>query len=75
MKQTLAHFPCLPASGLDDCLWFCLDFVRFAFRTGARYKVQIDLKLVILLPHLPECWDYRHVYHTELRVLFLVKFS
>jgi hypothetical protein len=29
------------------------------FETGSHYAAQADLKLEILLPQPPECWDYR----------------
>jgi hypothetical protein len=28
--------------------------------TGSYCIAQVDLKLMILLPQPPECWDYRH---------------
>jgi hypothetical protein len=31
----------------------------FVFETGSRYVAQVGLKLEILLPQPPECWDYR----------------
>jgi hypothetical protein len=31
------------------------------FETGSRHVAQADLKLMILLPQPPKCWDYRRV--------------
>jgi hypothetical protein len=36
-------------------------FFFFLFETGSFYIAQAGLKLEILLPQSPECWDYRHV--------------
>jgi hypothetical protein len=33
----------------------------YFFETGSHYVAQASLELKILLPHPPECWDYRCV--------------
>jgi hypothetical protein len=30
---------------------------------GSWYEAQADLKLMILLPQLPKCWDSRLIFH------------
>jgi hypothetical protein len=34
-------------------------FFFFFLKTRAHYIAQVGLKLAILLPQPPECWDYR----------------
>jgi hypothetical protein len=34
--------------------------VYFCFEIGSHYVAQDGLKLSILLPQLPKCWDFRH---------------
>jgi hypothetical protein len=40
--------------------FFFLPFVTF-LETGFHYVAQASLKLSILLPLPPKCWDYRHI--------------
>jgi hypothetical protein len=37
---------------------FLLEF--FSFQVGSHYVAHVSLKLKILPPQPPECWDYRH---------------
>jgi hypothetical protein len=39
----------------ENCISVCL------FEIGSAYVAQAGFKFVILLPQLPECWDYRYV--------------
>jgi hypothetical protein len=50
-------FMCLFGWLVISVLFVCA--VLFVFKTGSHYVVQTDLKLKILLPQPPECWDYR----------------
>jgi hypothetical protein len=39
--------------------WFGVFVVIFFFKTESHYIAQVGLKLMILLPQPPGCWDYR----------------
>jgi hypothetical protein len=40
---------------------FSFDGVMFTFMRESYYLVQTGLRLTVLLPQPPECWDYRPV--------------
>jgi hypothetical protein len=46
------------------CCLLCLVF--FFFEKGSHYIAQAGLELGTLLPQPPECWDCKHVPHTQL---------
>jgi hypothetical protein len=49
------------------------ELTAFVFETRSTYVAWTGLKLKILLPPLPECWDYRCAHqHTWLLYFFLI---
>jgi hypothetical protein len=38
-----------------------INLFYFSFEIGSLYVAQAGLKLTILLPQSPECWDSRYV--------------
>jgi hypothetical protein len=63
--------PCLSAPSRFISLSLSLSVLSWFLRQGlAMYPAQTDLKL---LPHLPECWDYKHwpPYPTSISISYL----
>jgi hypothetical protein len=57
---------------MGKALGFTIFFLLLFSEKGSCHVAQPGFKLLILLPQLLECWDYRHAPHPGYTLLFIV---